>query len=55
MANWQIILIIVAIYCAVVLAVGVFTRTKGQVSLSDYFVCSHSSLYISYGIETFTI
>ena len=36
MANWQIILIIVALYCAVVLAVGVFTRTKGQTSLSDY-------------------
>ena len=42
MANWQIILIIVAIYCAVVLAVGVFTRTKGQVSLSDYFVGNRS-------------
>ena len=38
MANWQIILIIVAIYCAVVIAVGVFTRTKGTVTLADYFV-----------------
>lgn len=42
MANWQIILIIVAIYCAVVLAVGVFTRTKGQTSLADYFVGNRS-------------
>ena len=42
MDNWQIILIIVALYCAVVLAVGVFTRTKGQTSLADYFVGNRS-------------
>ena len=42
MANWQIILIIVALYCAVVLAVGVFTRSKGQTSLADYFVGNRS-------------
>ncbi len=42
MANWQIIMIIVAIYCAVVIAVGLFTRTKGQTSLADYFVGNRS-------------
>jgi len=42
MANWQITLIIVAIYCAIVLGVGVFTRTKGETSLSDYFVGNRS-------------
>lgn len=49
MANWQIILLIVAIYCAIVLAVGVFTRTKGQVSLADYFVGNRSiGLFVSF-------
>ena len=42
MANWQTTLIIVALYCAVVIAVGVFTRTKGQSSLADYFVGNRS-------------
>ena len=42
MANWQTTLIIVAIYCAVVIAVGVFSRTKGQTSLADYFVGNRS-------------
>lgn len=42
MDSWQIILIIVALYCAVVLAVGVFTRTKSQTSLADYFVGNRS-------------
>ena len=42
MENWQIILIIVAIYCAVVIAVGVFTRGKGQTTLQDYFVGNRS-------------
>ena len=42
MANWQTTLIIVALYCAVVIAVGVFSRTKGQTSLADYFVGNRS-------------
>ena len=42
MANWQTTLIIVAIYCAVVIVVGVFSRTKGQTSLADYFVGNRS-------------
>ena len=42
MANWQTTLIIVALYCAVVIGVGVFTRTKGQTSLADYFVGNRS-------------
>jgi SSS family solute:Na+ symporter len=42
MENWQIILSIVAVYCAVVIAVGVFTRSKGQSTLSDYFVGNRS-------------
>lgn len=42
MANWQITLIIVAIYCALVLGVGISTRTKGQTTLSDYFVGNRS-------------
>lgn len=42
MENWQIILIIVALYCALVIAVGVFTRTKGQSTLQDYFVGNRS-------------
>jgi len=42
MANWLTILIIVAVYCAIVLAVGVFTRSKGQNSLADYFVGNRS-------------
>ena len=42
MENWQIILSIVAVYCAVVIAVGVFTRSKGQSTLADYFVGNRS-------------
>ncbi len=42
MERWMIILLIVAIYCAVVIAVGVFTRTKGQTTLQDYFVGNRS-------------
>ena len=42
MENWQIILIIVALYCALVIAVGVFTRTKGESTLQDYFVGNRS-------------
>ena len=41
MPSWMIILIIVAIYCAVVIAVGVFTRSKEK-SLQDYFVGNRS-------------
>ena len=42
MENWMIILIIVALYCALVIFVGVFTRTKGQSTLQDYFVGNRS-------------
>ncbi|MBU5626566.1 sodium:solute symporter family protein [Oscillibacter sp. MSJ-2] len=42
MENWQIILLIVALYCALVICVGVFTRAKGQNTLQDYFVGNRS-------------
>lgn len=41
MANWQIILLIVTAYCAVVIAVGLLTRSK-ETSLADYFVGNRS-------------
>lgn len=42
MENWQIILLVVALYCALVIGVGITTRTKGQSTLQDYFVGSRS-------------
>ena len=42
MENWQIILLIVAFYCVLVIGVGITTRAKGQSTLQDYFVGSRS-------------
>lgn len=42
MENWQIILIIVALYCALVIFVGVMTRSRGKSTLQDYFVGNRS-------------
>ena len=45
MENWQIILIIVALYCALVIAVGVFTRTKGESTLQRARIRSRTILW----------
>ena len=42
MEGWIQVLIIIGIYCAIVLAVGVFSRDKGKMSLENYFVGNRS-------------
>ena len=42
MEGWIQVLIIVGIYCVIVLAVGVFSRDKGKMSLENYFVGNRS-------------
>ena len=42
MEGWIQVLIIIGIYCAIVLAVGVFSRDKDKMSLENYFVGNRS-------------
>ncbi len=42
MSGWVISLIIILVYCAIVLAVGVFSRDKGKTSMQNFYVGGRS-------------